>query len=180
LDPCLFYRAGSGLHGEDLSDVQIGRPAKNQLEEENETMDISNYMRDEHRLCDEEFAKAEQAVNEGDFKKAFEHFEEFMVDTLKHFDKEEEVLFPAFEAATLSTEGPTYVMKLEHNQVRGLLEQVKDTLDREDRDAFFSAADTLMVLLQQHNMKEEQMLYAMCDQVLSDQAAELVEKMKNH
>jgi hemerythrin-like domain-containing protein len=145
-----------------------------------ETMEISTYMRDDHRHCDDEFAKVEQAVNEGDFKKAFESFENFMIDTLKHFDREEEVLFPAFEAATLSTEGPTYVMKLEHNQVRGLLEQIKDTLDKEDKEAFFSAADTLMVLLQQHNMKEEQMLYAMCDQMLSDQAAELVEKMKNH
>ena len=37
-----------------------------------------------------------------------------------------------------------------------------------------------MILLQQHNMKEEQMLYAMCDNVLADQADELVEKMKNH
>ncbi|WP_456452538.1 hemerythrin domain-containing protein [Hydrogenimonas sp.] len=143
-------------------------------------MEISNYMRDEHRMCDEAFAKAEQAVNEGDFKKAFEYFEEFMIDTLKHFDKEEEVLFPAFEAATLSTEGPTYVMKMEHNQVRGLLEQIKDAIDKEDKERFFSAADTLMILLQQHNMKEEQMLYAMCDNVLSDQASELVEKMKSH
>ena len=143
-------------------------------------MEISNYMRDEHRMCDDEFAKVEQAVNAGDFGEAFKAFENFMVDTLKHFDREEEVLFPAFEAATLSTEGPTQVMRYEHNQVRGLLEQMKDALDKEDKDAFFSVADTLMILLQQHNMKEEQMLYAMCDQVLSDQAKELVEKMKSH
>ncbi len=142
-------------------------------------MQISNFMRDEHRHCDDEFAKAEQAVNDGDFKKAFEFFEGFMIDTLKHFDKEEEVLFPAFEAATLSTEGPTQVMRYEHNQVRGLLEQIKDAIDKEDKEQFFSAADTLMILLQQHNMKEEQMLYAMCDNVLEEQAAELVEKMKN-
>jgi iron-sulfur cluster repair protein YtfE (RIC family) len=35
-----------------------------------------------------------------------------------------------------------------------------------------------MILLQQHNMKEEQMLYAMCDRVLAAQAGELVEKMR--
>jgi hemerythrin-like domain-containing protein len=146
----------------------------------NTVMEISNFMRDEHRHCDEAFAKVEQAVNGGDFKEAFTCFENFMIDTLKHFDREEEILFPAFEAATLSTEGPTYVMKLEHNQVRGLLEQMKDALDKGDKDRFFSVADTLMILLQQHNMKEEQMLYAMCDQVLEEQAHELVEKMKAH
>ena len=143
-------------------------------------MEISDFMRDEHRHCDDAFAKVEQAVNEGDFKKAFTHFEDFMIDTLKHFDKEEEILFPAFEAATLSTEGPTYVMKLEHNQVRGLLEQMKDALDKGDKDRFFSVAAASLKKQQQHNMKEEQMLYAMCDQVLEEQAKELVEKMKAH
>ena len=143
-------------------------------------MTISNYMRDEHRHCDDVFAKAEQAVDAGKFDEALKHFEDFMIDTLKHFDREEEVLFPAFEAATLSTEGPTQVMRYEHNQVRGLLEQLKDALDKGDKERFFSAADTLMILLQQHNMKEEQMLYAMCDNVLGDRADELVEKMKSH
>ncbi|BDY13659.1 hemerythrin domain-containing protein [Hydrogenimonas cancrithermarum] len=143
-------------------------------------MEISNYMRDEHRMCDEAFAKAEQAASSGDFTEAFRHFEEFMVDTLKHFDKEEEILFPTFEEVTGSSEGPTQVMRYEHNQVRGLLEQLKDAIDKEDRERFFSVADTLMILLQQHNMKEEQMLYAMCDRVLASQAHEVVEKMKTH
>jgi len=135
-------------------------------------------MRDEHRMCDEYFAKAEEAVSNGDFKEAFKYFEEFMEDTLKHFDKEEEILFPTFEEVTGSSEGPTQVMRYEHNQVRGLLEQLKDAIDKEDKDRFFSVADTLMILLQQHNMKEEQMLYAMCDRVLAPQADKLVEKMK--
>ncbi len=141
-------------------------------------MEISNFMRDEHRMCDDSFAKTEQAVNSGNFKEAFEHFEKFMIDTLKHFDKEEEILFPKFEEVTGNTEGPTKVMCYEHNQVRGLLEQLKDAIDKEDKDRFFSIADTIMILLQQHNMKEEQMLYAMCDRVLAPQASELVEKMK--
>ena len=135
-------------------------------------------MRDEHRMCDEHFAKAEEAVNSGDFKEAFKHFEEFMVETLKHFNKEEEILFPRFEEVTGNTEGPTKVMRYEHNQVRGLLEQLKDAIDKEDKNRFFSVADTIMILLQQHNMKEEQMLYAMCDRVLASQADKLVEKMK--
>jgi len=135
-------------------------------------------MRDEHRMCDEYFAKAEEAVNSGDFKEAFKYFEEFMVETLKHFNKEEEILFPRFEEVTGNTEGPTKVMRYEHNQVRGLLEQLKDAIDKEDKNRFFSVADTIMILLQQHNMKEEQMLYAMCDRVLASQADKLIEKMK--
>ncbi|MCF6201367.1 MAG: hemerythrin domain-containing protein [Hydrogenimonas sp.] len=143
-------------------------------------MEISNYMRNEHRSCDESFAKSEHAVNNDDFKEAFKHFEDFMIETLNHFAKEEEILFPAFEEATGSTEGPTMVMCHEHNQVRQLLEKLKDAIKNEDKKEFFSVADTLMILLQQHNMKEEQMLYAMCDRVLQQQAGDLVEKMKEH
>jgi len=42
-----------------------------------------------------------------------------------------------------------------------------------------SLAESMMILLQQHNMKEEQMLYAMCDRVLApDEKSGLVEKME--
>ncbi len=143
-------------------------------------MQISNYMREEHRSCDESFAKAEQAASNGDFDEAFKHFEEFMLDTLRHFLKEEEILFPAFEKAAGSSEGPTQVMRYEHTQVRGLLEQLKEAIDKRDRERFFSVADTLMILLQQHNMKEEQMLYAMCDRLLDTEAEKLVSEMKEH
>ncbi len=143
-------------------------------------MEISNYMREEHRSCDESFAKAEQAASNNDFEEAFKHFEDFMLDTLRHFSKEEEILFPAFEQATGNSEGPTQVMRHEHTQVRALLEQLKDAIDSKERDRFFSVADTLMILLQQHNMKEEQMLYAMCDRFLGDQAQKLVSEMKEH
>ncbi len=143
-------------------------------------MKISNYMREDHRHCDDSFAKVEQAANKSDFEEAFKHFEEFMVDTLKHFSREEEVLFPAFEEVTGSKEGPTNVMRYEHDQVRGLLEQLKEAIDKKEKERFFSAADTLMILLQQHNMKEEQMLYAMCDRVLEAKAENLVEEMKKH
>ena len=141
-------------------------------------MQISNFMQTEHRRCDEAFSKAEQAASGGNFGQAFTFFEDFMVDTLKHFDKEEEILFPAFEEATGSSEGPTQMMRHEHNQVRNLLEQLAEAIKNEDKERFFSVADTVMVLLQQHNMKEEQMLYAMCDRALGTNAEEIVEKMR--
>ena len=141
-------------------------------------MQISNYMTDEHRACDVAFADVEKAVSNADFDAAQASFENFMLDTLKHFRKEEEVLFPSFEQASGSTMGPTQVMRMEHDQVRGLFDKMKSALDAKDKDEFFSVADTLMILLQQHNMKEEQMLYTMCDRSLGALADEIVEKMQ--
>ncbi|MDQ1326541.1 MAG: hypothetical protein QG564_1666 [Campylobacterota bacterium] len=129
-------------------------------------MIISHYMKHEHRLCDDYFAKAEEAASKKDWEEATKQFEIFAHETLQHFKKEEEVLFPAFEKQTGSTEGPTGVMKYEHEHVRGLIGKMAEAILDEDVDAYLSLAESMMILLQQHNMKEEQMLYAMCDRVL--------------
>ncbi len=101
-----------------------------------------------------------------DFEGAKQKFLEFADETLKHFKKEEEELFPTFEKVTGNTEGPTRVMRFEHDQVRGLFGKMAEAVETQDRDAYLSLAESMMILLQQHNMKEEQMLYAMCDRII--------------
>ena len=129
-------------------------------------MIISNYMKVEHRECDEVFAKAEQAVIDGDFETAEKDFLLFSTDTLRHFKREEESLFPTFEEISGSTEGPTKVMRYEHVQVRGLIGKMAEAIENKDTDSYLSIAESMMILLQQHNMKEEQMLYSMCDRMI--------------
>ncbi|MEA1954310.1 MAG: hemerythrin domain-containing protein [Campylobacterota bacterium] len=143
-------------------------------------MIISQYMKHEHRECDTHFANAEQAAALGDWEKAEEGFLLFSNETLTHFKKEEEELFPAFEAQTGSSEGPTQVMRFEHEQVKSLIGKLAHALEAQDKDAYLSLCESMMILLQQHNMKEEQMLYAMCDRVLPVEVKEhTLENMKN-
>ena len=40
---------------------------------------------------------------------------------------------------------------------------LQEDLEKKDRNHFFGVSESLMMLMQQHNMKEEQMLYAMAD-----------------
>jgi len=142
-------------------------------------MIISHYMTQEHRECDTLFATAEQSVADGNWKAAEEEFIAFSNETLGHFKKEEEELFPAFEAQTGSAEGPTQVMRYEHEQVKGLIGKLAGAIESQDKDAYLSLCESMMILLQQHNMKEEQMLYAMCDRVLPVEMKEAtLEKMK--
>jgi hemerythrin-like domain-containing protein len=79
-------------------------------------------------------------------------------------------LFPAFEAASGMAGGPTQVMRHEHAQMRDLLEQMRGALARRAADTFAGAAETLLILMQQHNMKEENILYPMCNNSLASQA----------
>jgi len=143
-------------------------------------MMISNYMKNEHRECDTLFAKAEEAVALGEWEVADQHFLAFSNETLLHFKKEEEELFPAFEKQTGMTQGPTQVMRHEHEQVRNLIANMSEALGKKDKDASLSLAESMMILIQQHNMKEEQMLYAMCDRTLPPELQEsTLEAMKS-
>jgi len=141
-------------------------------------MGIAQYLTPEHRECDNIFARAESAIASGDFELGKEEFLKFADETLLHFKKEEDELFPAFESATGSAQGPTMVMKHEHEQVRGLLGKMAQTIESQDKDAYLSLAESMMILLQQHNMKEEQMLYGMSDAIFdANKQEELVKKM---
>lgn len=119
-----------------------------------------------HKHCDDLFADAEAAVGKHRWGEGKDSFLRFRAEMLAHFATEEEVLFPAFEATTGMVGGPTSMMRFEHSQMRALLDEMATGIDACDGRAFSGAAETLLVLMQQHNMKEENILYPMCDRAL--------------
>jgi len=116
---------------------------------------LSTYMKDDHRACDEKFANMENEVADGNWTKAKELFENFASDLNHHFDIEEEVMFPAFEARGDGHCNPTPVMIMEHTQMRNVLKDMKKEVDAKNSQEFFGMSETLMMTMQQHNMKEE-------------------------
>lgn len=126
---------------------------------------IRSRMTNDHRHCDDLFADAEQALDRpAAAQAAFERFQQAM---LAHFAAEEEKIFPAFEAATGMRMGPTQVMRMEHEQMRELMNFAVDALKGAKTDDYLGIAETLLIMMQQHNMKEENVLYPMCDQHLA-------------
>ena len=138
---------------------------------------ISEFMTREHRGCDESFANAEAQVDSEDWATAGELTRQFLNEMERHFMMEEQVLFPAFEQQTGIIQGPTTIMREEHQQMRQLLMQLQSALDEQQRDEFLDTGETLLIMMQQHNMKEEGMLYPMCDQQLAD-VAQIIEDME--
>ncbi|APW65078.1 hemerythrin HHE cation-binding protein [Poseidonibacter parvus] len=139
---------------------------------------ISSFLTQDHRACDEEFASMENEVASENWEEANTKLIKFSNDLLHHFDMEEKVMFSAFESKTGMTQGPTAMMRMEHEQMRGLLEDLKNDVNSTDKNHFFGVSESLMMLMQQHNMKEEQMLYAMADAHLGDAVSDVVENMK--
>jgi hemerythrin-like domain-containing protein len=139
---------------------------------------ISDFLAPDHQRCDNLFAVAEAAAARGDWDNAATGFVHFQNAMLHHFAMEEEVMFPAFETRTGMTQGPTAMMRSEHRQMTDLLNQMAEAAARKDSDAFLGDAETLLIIMQQHNMKEEQMLYQMADQVLAGELEELIGRMR--
>lgn len=136
---------------------------------------ISDFMSRDHKACDEGFARVEEAASAADWNAAEDAFERFNVAMERHLAMEEEVLFPAFEEETgMSGEGPTEMMRIEHQQMRALFSEMKQAVAAHDANQYLGLSDTLLVLMQQHNMKEEGMLYQMMEQVLETRASELI------
>ncbi len=131
-----------------------------------------------HRECDELFAEIEQAISAADWVNASARFEQFEKAMQRHFDVEEAILFPAFEARTGMSMGPTAVMRSEHAQIRELMGAAAEAITARDAEEYDGYAETMHIMTQQHNMKEENVLYPMCDQRLSDEAPSLVGKMR--
>ena len=139
---------------------------------------IKEYLSQDHTRCDELFAKMEDSANKS-LDNAKESYEEFAKATERHFQMEERVMFLEFEAKTGMTEGPTAMMRHEHAQMRGLIKQMGEAIEAQNKDKFFGLSETLMILMQQHNMKEEQMLYTMAQQHLSSEAPRVVDMMES-
>ncbi|MDY0123585.1 hemerythrin domain-containing protein [Sulfurimonas sp.] len=139
---------------------------------------IKEYLTADHGRCDELFAAMEDAATNS-IESAKAAYEEFAKETERHFQMEERVMFLEFEQKTGMTQGPTAMMRHEHAQMRNLISDIGKAIESKDKDKFFGSSETLMILMQQHNMKEEQMLYTMAQQHLSAESDRIVDMMRS-
>ena len=140
---------------------------------------IAEYLAAEHRGCDEVFAAAEEMAQTGNLADCQTCVRQFQEAMEYHFQREEQILFPAFEEASGNTMGPTRVMRLEHQQMRETLAGMNDALVGGHLEDFLGLAEALLILMQQHNIKEEQILYPMCDRFLGGVAESVIQAMRD-
>jgi len=140
---------------------------------------VSAYMVNHHKECDSAFASIEEAVGASDWNRAQSEFDAFLSEMNRHFDLEENLLFPAFAQKTGMSGGPTQVMRMEHEQMRGMLDEMRVAAEAKEAEQFLGASETLLILMQQHNFKEEAVLYSMMDEVLGEDADRLLDQLES-
>jgi len=138
---------------------------------------ISRFLTEDHRRCDFLLAACEKAVADGDWPAADTGATGFLDALLHHFSLEEDLLFPAVEQANPAARGPTGVMRMEHAQMRSLLDDLSAAVRVRDRDTCLGVIETLHMIGQQHNAKEEGILYPLSDRAVPG-SDDLVRRMQ--
>lgn len=137
---------------------------------------IAHYLEQDHQHCDDLYLQAETDIAEDRLAEGAAAFQRFMLAFERHLAREEQLLFPALEQHLGSSSGPTVVMRNEHQQMRAILHQMLGALEHRDSDSFFDYADHLRMLMRQHNLKEENVLYPMADRLLAGSSATMLQQ----
>lgn len=139
---------------------------------------VTDFLEGDHQRLDAILQQVARLSADGEDDEARERFAEFETGLGWHIDVEEEVLFPAFETNTGSTNGPTTFMRTEHVAIRQLLVACGAAVA--GAGDVQRAIDELGKALAAHNLKEEQVLYPVSDHAVGGDAEreELVEKIQ--
>ena len=142
---------------------------------------LAAFFEQDHRDCDARWADVEELLDTHDVETARLAWKKFDTGMRRHIDMEDEVIFPAFEAAArMDGGGPTAVMRMEHKQMIGLLDQIEAAMGSDDAEQAMDLGDTLLMLVQQHNIKEEGMLYPMAENILAENWANLAKLLEEY
>jgi iron-sulfur cluster repair protein YtfE (RIC family) len=126
---------------------------------------IANFFEEDHRKIDAVFERLsfKDAVKDQDV------FEDFDQRLEMHIHWEEDVLFPAIASINQMIEqGPVRIMKLEHEAIRHSKTKAKEAFVQGDLAAAQEHCEALRSILSEHNLKEERVLYPICDQSLDE------------
>ena len=125
----------------------------------------------DHQEILKELGLLEQALKESAVdKKQVESFLRFTETFAEpHHHKEEDVLFPELEKKGIPNEGgPIGMMLMEHTTKREYVKNLKKALDENNEDEMKKNALAIVSLLGEHIYKEDNILYPMAEDVLSE------------
>jgi uncharacterized protein (DUF2249 family)/hemerythrin-like domain-containing protein len=141
---------------------------------------VREFLGDDHRRLDAILREAARLAHAGSFTEAFASFAEFRCGLERHIEMEEHILFPAFEEVTGMRGGPTAVMHEEHLEILRLLNVMGTSLRAEDLAGLLDAVRGFATVIEEHNAKEEGVLYPTVDRGLGSdrERDELVQRMQ--
>ncbi len=134
---------------------------------------ITDAFTQDHHRCDQLLAAAETSLGSGDWVAIAQVADALCTAMEAHFALEEGTLFPELTQVFRVAANPIEVMLSEHAQMRALLLDLTDAVAEHDKETCVGVLETLHFAVQQHNYKEEAVLYPMADGALRERAPEI-------
>ncbi len=141
-------------------------------------MEVTHELMNEHQLILKYIGLMERYISFSQINKEDNFILEkaqYFVDFIKifadnyHHAKEEDILFKYLQTpGVLSHCNPLPVMLSEHEQSRMFLQKMTEAIATENKQEFCTNASNYGQLLQQHIMKEDNVLYPMAEEGISD------------
>ncbi len=130
---------------------------------------VSEALAWDHDRLDTLEQEAFAARARGDYATAADIYRTFTLGLRRHIGFEEAVLFPEFEDRTglFANAGPTAVMRIEHREIEAHLTEIEGTIGDPAADPD-TPRRAMHLVLGEHNLKEERILYPGTDRVLSE------------
>lgn len=138
---------------------------------------ITSYLTKDGEHCDKLFIDVVVNLRTELWDRAEACFQKFGDKLEQHFAMEESILFPEFERENSSMQVPLRMLCREHQEMRGIVALVQDALGQRAKNAFFAHAETLNMLLEQHNRKETNLLFPMADRFLAEKKTVILKAM---
>lgn len=131
----------------------------------------------EHSLYEDLLANCQEAVEAEDWRSVDALFSKLITHLKRHMALEEEVLYPAYEAAAHAPQGPTGALRHEHDEIVRLVTDMTRVIRTRDSDHVFECLEHLENRMIKHHEKEEDIFLPMASLILNDQRADLLRQL---
>ena len=126
----------------------------------------NNWLIHEHSLYENLMSQCTEAVEIEDWKTVNLLFKRLVTHLKRHMALEEEVLYPAYEAAAHAPQGPTSALREEHDHIVRLIMDMARVIKTRDSDYVLECLAHLEKQMIKHHEKEEDIFLPMASHIL--------------
>ena len=136
-----------------------------------------NWLVHEHSLYEELLTRCQDAVEMEEWGMVNRLFNELIANLKRHMTLEEEVLYPAYEAAPHAPQGPTTALREEHANIVSLIRDMTRIIQTRDSGHVLESLSHLEARMIKHHEKEEDIFLPMASHILNADRDELLQKI---
>ena len=137
-----------------------------------------NWLVHEHSLYEDLLSECHDAVENEDWEGVNLIFSQLVMHLKRHIALEEEVLYPAYEAAPHAPQGPTTALREEHSTIIRLLQDMAPVIRTRGSEHLLECLAHLENQMIKHHEKEEDIFLPMASHILNSSRDELLSRLK--